>query len=208
MEQTVYAYGLSKSQTAEHLAAELAGSGVEKENIFIDSLNGSRSRFANLLDVLKPGDSLVIKSLGHLGHSADEVSKAWMLLTAEKKLMVRVLNMPILNVTQPGDPLSALVRELVATLLSHIAESDREFKAERQKEGILEAKARGVKFGRERMEIPNGFAAVKTMYVNGEISLREGARILGVNRGTFKGWLDADAMASAQQDEAEVQLIS
>jgi DNA invertase Pin-like site-specific DNA recombinase len=78
----------------------------------------------------------------------------------------------------------------VATLLSHIAESDREFKAERQKEGFLEAKARGVKFGRERMEIPDAFAEVRERHKNGEISLREARGYLGLTAGLFRvGWM-------------------
>jgi DNA invertase Pin-like site-specific DNA recombinase len=206
VEQIVYGYGVSKAQTAQSLIAELAKNGAEKANIFIDSLSGSKPHLADLIAVSKSGDEVVIKSLGHLGHSADEVYKVWMLFTSEKKMTIRVINMPILNVTQPGDPLSALVRELVATLLSHIAESDREFRSERQKEGILEAKARGVKFGREPMEKPNAFAAVKDMYRNGEISLREGARMLGVNRGTFKGWLEADGGGSARREEKAMGL--
>jgi DNA invertase Pin-like site-specific DNA recombinase len=199
LEPIVYGYGLSRSQTAESLAADLAENGVETTNIFIDSPTGSKPRLAKVLAASKPGDELVIKSLGHLGHSADEIWKAWMLFSNEKKMTIRVLNMPLLSVTQPGDPLSALVRELVATVLSHIAESDKEFKAARQKEGILEAKARGVKFGKKPMRIPDGFAAVKDRFNSGEISLREGARILGVNRGTFKGWLDADNSEYATQ---------
>jgi len=66
-----------------------------------------------------------------------------------------------------------------------VAQKEREDIRQRQKEGIAAAKARGTKFGRERIPMPRGFTRLARMWKNHEITANEAASILGLSRQTF-----------------------
>ena len=51
--------------------------------------------------------------------------------------------------------------------------------------GIRTAKARGVKFGRPRITLPNNFEIVARQYLNKEITNKKACEILGMTRGSF-----------------------
>ena len=55
----------------------------------------------------------------------------------------------------------------------------------RQAEGIKTAKARGVKFGRPRINLPGDFELVAKQYLKKEITNKNACEILGMTRGTF-----------------------
>ena len=77
------------------------------------------------------------------------------------------------------------VADLVLQILSYVAQVERENIHQRQAEGIAAAKARGVKFGRKRVVLPEIFFDVKAKYMKGELSVRKAAEICGMNYGTF-----------------------
>ncbi len=78
---------------------------------------------------------------------------------------------------------------LVLQMLSYVAQIERENTKQRQKEGIYAAKKRGVVFGRPALEIPDEFESVARSWQRGEISMRVGAKTLGVSHSTFANWL-------------------
>lgn len=81
----------------------------------------------------------------------------------------------------------------VIQLLSYVAQTEREFIHQRQAEGIAAAKARGVKFGRPRMALPEGFGEVKARWERGELSARAAGKLLGVTHRSFLLWVQDDA---------------
>ena len=50
------------------------------------------------------------------------------------------------------------------------------------------AKERGVRFGRQRMPLPENFSSVYGDWLRGAVSAREAARLLGVAHSTFLRW--------------------
>ena len=77
-------------------------------------------------------------------------------------------------------------------LLSYVAQTEREFIHQRQAEGIAAAKARGVKFGRPRKVLPEGFGEVKARWERGELSARAAGKLLGVTHRSFLLWAQDD----------------
>ena len=77
-------------------------------------------------------------------------------------------------------------------LLSYVAQTEREFIHQRQAEGIAAAKARGVKFGRPRKALPEGFGEVKARWERGELSARAAGKLLGVTHRSFLLWAQDD----------------
>ena len=72
------------------------------------------------------------------------------------------------------------------------AQTEREFIHQRQAEGIAAAKARGVKFGRPRKALPEGFGEVKARWERGELSARAAGKLLGVTHRSFLLWVQDD----------------
>ncbi|MCD7818410.1 MAG: recombinase family protein, partial [Lachnospiraceae bacterium] len=75
----------------------------------------------------------------------------------------------------------------VLQVLSFVAENERTNIRQRQAEGIAAAKARGVKFGRSPIPLPENFYEVHKDWRDKKISLKQAASICGMPEGTFYG---------------------
>jgi len=182
----------TREQNEDRQLIAMRGFGVADRDIFLDKQSGKdfrRQAYQELLAKLKPGDTLVIKSIDRLGRDYDEILVQWRVITKERHIAIVVLDMPLLDTRQKERDLTGtFVADLVLQILSYVAQQEREFIRQRQAEGIEAAKARGVRFGRPPMERPGNFPEVKNAWENGEISAREAGRRLGVNYKTFLVW--------------------
>ena len=101
-----------------------------------------------------------------------------------------VIDMPLLDTRIEGKNLvGKFISDIVLQVLSFVAQNERETMRVRQAEGIKTAKARGVKFGRPRITLPNNFEIVTRQYLNKEISNQKACEILNMSRGTFYRYL-------------------
>lgn len=96
-----------------------------------------------------------------------------------------VLDMPLLDTRQHRDLTGTLISDIVLQLLSYVAQSERENIRRRQAEGIAAAKAKGVRFGRSRMTMPDEFDCLAAQWGEGVISARRAALQLGIPHHTF-----------------------
>lgn len=179
----------SKDQCEERQLIALLEFGVEEKNIYIDKISGTsfeRPKYKRLIRKMKPGDALVVKSIDRLGRNYNEIQEQWRMITKEKSIDIVVLDMPLLDTRKKDDDITQVfVADLVLQILSYVAQVERENIHQRQAEGIAAAKARGVKFGRKRVVLPEIFFDVKAKYMKGELSVRKAAEICGMNYGTF-----------------------
>jgi DNA invertase Pin-like site-specific DNA recombinase len=97
--------------------------------------------------------------------------------------------MPLLDTTKYRDLLGTLISDIVLQILSFVAQNEREDILLCQAEGIIEAKKRGVQFGRPSIPLPPNFVAVKNDYEAKIISSRKAAEILKVSQRTFLKWI-------------------
>lgn len=184
----------SKEQNESRQLIAMQEYGIPPRNLIIDKQSGkdfNRPGYQKLIRKLKPGDTLVIKSIDRLGRNYDEILEQWRFLTKEKSISVVVLDMPILD-TCERDLTGILIADIVLQLLSYVAQQEREFIHQRQAEGIAAAKARGVKFDRVPMPRPVEFEQLKVSWKQGDISARGASRILGVTHKTFLNWVQSD----------------
>jgi DNA invertase Pin-like site-specific DNA recombinase len=77
------------------------------------------------------------------------------------------------------------VADLVLQILAYVAQTERDFIHQRQAEGIAAAKAKGVKFGRKPVELPQEFEEVCQQWQERKISSRQAAAALGMSHTTF-----------------------
>ena len=162
--------------------------GVPEENIVVEKLSGKdfqRPRYQRLVRILRVGDVLAVKSIDRLGRNYEEILEQWTVITKKRKAAIVVLDMPLLDTRQGRDLTGTLISDIVLQLLSYVAQTERENIRLRQAEGIAEAKARGVRFGRSRLEVPEGFEKLACEWRTGEISSRRAAEKLGISHSTF-----------------------
>ena len=193
METKVYAYirVSTKEQHEDRQKEAMKKYGVEERNIYYDKQSGKdfqRPGYQKLVKKIKPGDTLVIKSIDRLGRNYDEILEQWRLLTKEKNVFLVVLDMPLLDTGKENDLTGTLIADIVLQLLSYVAQTEREFIRQRQAEGIALAKAKGVAFGRRPIERPAEFQQLKDDWQNGSISARRAAAKLGISHTTFLKW--------------------
>ena len=162
-----YARVSTKEQNELRQLIALREFGLTDRAIFVDKQSGKdfdRRSYQRLLRKLKDGDTLVIKSIDRLGRNYEEILEQWRIITKEKCAAIVVLDMPLLDTRRNRDLTGTLIADIVLQLLSYVAQTEREFIHQRQAEGIAAAKARGVKFGRPRKVLPEGFGAVKARW--------------------------------------------
>ena len=185
----------SRDQNEERQMIAMQDFGVEKKQIYLDKQSGKdfeRPQYQKLLRKLKSGDTLVIKSIDRLGRNYDEILVQWRTITKQKKAAIVVLDMPLLDTRQNRDLTGTLIADIVLQLLSYVAQTEREFIKQRQKEGIAAAKTRGVKFGRAPLEKPAEFDQLQSQWLQGEVSAREAGRQLNVTHKTFLRWVQTE----------------
>ncbi|MCL1819481.1 MAG: recombinase family protein [Oscillospiraceae bacterium] len=183
----------TREQNADRQLVAMRDFGVTDNNILVEKISGAsfeRPIYRRLLRKLKPGDTLVIKSIDRLGRDYGEILEQWRVITKEKQVSIVVLDIPLLDTRQKERDLTGtFIADLVLQILSYVAQQEREFIKQRQAEGIAAAQARGVKFGRPPMERPTSFSEVLGAWERREISAREAGRRLGISYKTFQVWV-------------------
>jgi len=98
-----------------------------------------------------------------------------------------VLDMPLLDTRRGKDLMGTFLSDIVLQVLSFVAENERTTIRQRQAEGIAAAKARGVKFGRPPLPLPDNFYEVHRAWRGKKISLKQAASMCEMPVGTFYG---------------------
>ena len=181
----------SREQNEERQVVAMQEFGVPDNCMVIEKQSGkdfNRPGYKKLIKKMKPEDTLVIKSIDRLGRNYEEILEQWRFLTKEKRVDVVVLDMPLLDTRNGRDLTGTLIADIVLQLLSYVAQTEREFIKQRQREGIEVARANGVHLGRKAMERPENYEEVKSAWKNGEISGRSAAKLLGISHTTFGNW--------------------
>ena len=194
MDRNIYGYVRvsTKEQNEARQVLALRKYCVSEKNIYIDKVSGkdfNRPQYRKLMRNIKPGDILVIKSIDRLGRNYEEILVQWRMITKEKAVDIVVLDMPLLDTRKSGHDLTGtFIADLVLQILSYVAQTERENIRQRQREGIIAAKLRGVKFGRPEKPVPDKFWKLKDDWENKKISSRAAARELSIAQDTFLRW--------------------
>ena len=182
----------SKDQCEARQVLALREFKVPERNIYMDKMSGkdfNRPQYRRMVRKLKAGDVLVVKSIDRSGRNYEEILEQWRMLTKKKEVDVVVLDMPLLDTRMSGGNLTGVfVADLVLQILSYVAQTERKNIRQRQREGIAAAKQRGVKFGRPKKQVPEGFARLREKWMQKEVSSREAAKRLGISQDTFLRW--------------------
>lgn len=178
----------SKEQNEDRQKIALTEMGVPEKNIYMDKQSGKdfeRTQYKRLLRKLNENSVLYIKSIDRLGRNYGELNEQWRIITKEKKADIVVIDMPLLDTRREKNLLGTFISDVVLALLSYVAENERTNIKQRQAEGIAAAKARGVKFGRPPLPIPQNFYQMHKDWRAGKITIEEAAKACNMCPKTF-----------------------
>ena len=192
MKETTYGYARvsGRDQNEQRQILALSAFGIKKKNIFCDKQSGkdfNRPQYKKLLRKIKKDDLLYIKSIDRLGRNYEEILQQWQILTKEKGIDIVVLDMPLLDTRRGKDLMGTFLSDIVLQVLSFVAENERTNIRQRQAEGIAAAKAKGVKFGRPPLPLPDNFYAVHKAWRAKKLTLKQAAAACNMPVGTFYG---------------------
>ncbi len=180
----------TKDQNEARQLIALNEVGIGRRNIYMDKKSGKdfdRPQYKKLLRKLKKDDLLYVGSIDRLGRNYEEILQQWRVLTKEKGSGILVLDMPLLDTRRGKDLMGTFLSDIVLQVLSFVAENERTNIKQRQAEGIAAAKAKGVKFGRPPLPLPNNFYEVYKAWRSKKLTLKEAANACNMPVGTFYG---------------------
>lgn len=180
----------TKEQNEDRQLIALQEMSIPEKNIFVDKQSGKdfkRPMYKRMLRKIKKDDLLYVKSIDRLGRNYAEILEQWRILTKEKGIDIVVLDMPLLDTRRGKDLMGTFLSDIVLQVLSFVAENERENIRQRQAEGIAAAKARGVKFGRPPLPLPDNFYEIHKDWRAKKITLKQAASACNMPVGTFYG---------------------
>ena len=184
-----YARVSTQDQNADLQEDALSEAGCEK--VFTDKASGAQADRPQLdaaLSYLREGDVLVVWRLDRLGRSLKHLITVVSDLE-DRGVGFRSLTESIDTTTSAG--------KLIFHVFAALAEFERDLIRERTKSGLEAARARGRKGGRKPSLSPKKIQVARQMYKDGDSTVAEIAKVLGVSRATIYRHLNDDAQSAA-----------
>lgn len=169
----------TKEQNEDRQLIAMNGLSISRGCLFIDKQSGKdfeRPAYKRMIKRMKKDDLLYIKSIDRLGRNYEEIQQQRRVITKDKGVDICVIDMPLLDTRRGKDLVGTFLSDIVLQVLSFVAENERANIRQRQAEGIAAAKARGVKFGRPAMPIPESFYSAYIKWKQGELTGAAAAR--------------------------------
>lgn len=175
----------------------LIEAGVMPENIFADSYTGTkmdRPKFDALLEIIKPGDELVVCKLDRFARSSSDGSKLVQRLV-DDGVSVNILNMGKADNTPVG--------KLMVTIMLAFAEFERDMIVERTSAGKAYAREHkeGYREGRPLGEYPD-FQKFFKMQKDGSITVEAACKEMGISRSQWYNLSKKKTAALGQKEAA------
>lgn len=178
----------AKDQNEERQLIAMKELDVNLDRIFMDKQSGKdfqRPQYKKMVRGLRKNDLIYIKSIDRLGRNYSEILEQWRILTKERGVDIVVLEMPLLDTRRGKDLMGTFLSDIVLQVLSFVAENERSNIKQRQAEGIAAAKARGVQFGRPKIEMPDNFMQLVSQWENKKIRLSYVLEVCRISKSTF-----------------------
>lgn len=179
-----YARVSTQDQNLERQFEQLKGC----DKVFQEAISGAtreRPQLQALLEYVREGDIVVVTELERLGRNNKELTEI-MATIRRKGATLEVLNLPTLRGIE-DDNLRRLLNNLILELYKYQAQAERERIKERQKQGIVLAKAQGKYKGRKALyttddeRLQHAFELYQKGYTDKDV-----ARLTGINERTFR----------------------
>ena len=148
------------------------------ERIFVDKQSGkdaSRPELKKMMDFVREGDVVIVESISRFARNTKDLLE--LVEQLSRKGVEFVSKKESLDTSTPSG-------RFVLTIFGAVAQLEREYLLQRQKEGIAIAKQEGKYKGRKPLEHPE-LDSVISIWQNGEITAVEAMRRLRMSKTTF-----------------------
>lgn len=163
--------------------------GICKGNIIVEKASGKdfkRNEYLRMLDKLKEGDILYISSIDRLGRDYDGIINEWHHLTKELKVIVKVIDNPILDTDKlPVTLIEKYLQDMTLLTLAYQSAQELLNIKERQRAGITIAKERGKVLGRPKIVRTENEVYTVQAWRSGVINLGEAMHRLNLKKSAF-----------------------
>ena len=179
-----------KEQNLDRQIAAFVAMDAEEREIITDKESGKsldRPGYQALKKViLRKGDTLVVKSLNRLSRNKTDIRNELQFFK-DQGIRLKVIDLPttMMDLSEGQSWVFEMVNNILIEVMGTIAEQERLTIKQRQAEGIAAAKAKGKKFGRPSMKIPENFDVIYTYWRNGEITAKKAIEMLGMKTTSF-----------------------
>lgn len=151
---------------------------LEVEQIYIDKASGkntNRTELNRMLDYVRVGDTVIVESISRFARNTRDLLELVERLTA--KGVEFISKKEAIDTTTPSG-------KFMLTIFGAVAELEREYILQRQREGIAIAKEHGKYSGRKSIVHPD-FNKITAKWQAGEITAAQTMRKLGMSKTTF-----------------------
>lgn len=164
---------------------------ISDENIFIDKISGKkyeRPEYAVLKRILRSGDIIFLSELDRLGRTKAGI-KEELEFIKKKGAKIKCLDIPSTLYDAEGkeqDLIINLVTSILVEVFSTLAQQELVRKEMRQRQGIEEARKRGVYKGRKPIDVDmNKFGDIYERWKLGQLKTIEAKALSGLKNNTF-----------------------
>jgi len=174
-----YARVSALDQNLDRQLVAASGRGIQSANVFTEKLSGKdtkRPELQRLMAAVQSGDTVIVESISRFARNTRD------LLDLVEKLNAKGIEFVSLkeniDTTTPTG-------KFMLTVFGAVAELERGYILQRQREGIAAARARGVRFGGPVIKPPENFAALVREWERGKLPLTELLAQTGLKESTF-----------------------
>ena len=185
-----YARVSSRDQNLDRQLEAFRQMGADERDIIVDKESGKtldRPGYNALkFTILRPGDTLVVKSLDRLSRSKQDIHNE-LCYFKEHGISIKVIDLPTTMITLPPGQewILEMVHNIIIEVLGTIAEQERITTHKRQAEGIAAAKKKGTRFGRPACTYPDNWDYVYNLWKDGKITAVAAMKATGLKKTTF-----------------------
>lgn len=179
-----YARVSARDQKLDRQLAAFKTLGAKDREIVTDKESGKdleRPGYQALkTTILRPGDTLVIKSLDRLSRSKTDIRNElqWF---KDNSIRLKVIDLPttMIELSTEQDWVFEMVNNILIEVLGTIAEQERMSIRRRQREGIEAARLKGTRFGRPALPVPENWNDVIGRWRAGKITAKKAMELTG-----------------------------
>ncbi|MEG0235305.1 recombinase family protein [Cetobacterium sp.] len=186
----------TKNQKISRQVEALLEYGVEYANIYMDTYTGSEIRrkgLDELREVLKSGDTIVIKEIDRLGRNRSQTIELIKELIANDIDLV-VLDTPylqefIIRELKKNEGFMEIMANTLLSLILEVAEQERKKILMRTSEGKRKALEKGIVFGRKQKITKDVFLEYYAQVLNDLLTPKDVQKLLGISKQSYYNYI-------------------
>lgn len=166
------------TQEQNTIRQEVLMEALDAEAIYIDRVSGKnteRPELKKMMQFVRQGDTVIVEAISRFARNTKDLLELVDQLSA--KGVEFISQKEAIDTSTPAG-------KFMLTVFAAVAELERDYLLQRQKEGIAQAKMQGKYRGRKPKELPGGDQVI-AKWERGSITARTAMKMLGISKSSF-----------------------